>query len=486
MNINTILIITCAIINIVEVESDCNEQFRCLSELLKDFIKTYNKFDVIVQETRQNDNRYPETIKTIEIASYYLNNFIKQIIYLFKLQLEGHFSKLDESQTKDYEYDILTLNAAKIATDSNIKKVNTPREGNRKMIKTDLKNNDIHRGIGYRNSTSDAVSVKDINDIDEYYDSESENTTDYLGIDYIELYKDTTNEPIKILNITDAYNVTTKSNKVNNETEVLSNNINEGVDENSTISIQHRCSFNGTHNDFSSSVFPWIATIFIKNGNNEQFEYYCDGVLLSDTVILTAAQCVNNNGTTVDPEDVIVVLGKRSLLVMSENEKVVKIKKIEVHIEYKKEVNDAADNDISFLILEEPVILGDLIQPACVLYEDKYEDFIEENLDLATTGWAFSGELTAIMFDKEKSKECDSEAKTENIFCANYNNDVTVCPSYGNGFFTRATDNIWYLRGLRTGDPAEKGFCYNTGVYYTDLIEHMDRIKFHLREFYMN
>ncbi|KPJ17220.1 hypothetical protein RR48_00824 [Papilio machaon] len=115
--------------------------------------------------------------------------------------------------------------------------------------------------------------------------------------------------------------------------------------------------------------------------------------------------------------------------------------------------------------------------PACLLNEDRLEDFIEDNLDIVTTGWAISGELSVVPFDKQKSKDCDSDAHSENIFCANYSNDVTVCPSYGSLFVTRSPEDIWCVRGLRTGDPSKKGFCYNNGVFYTDLLQYMNWIE---------
>ncbi|XP_013147117.1 PREDICTED: serine protease gd-like isoform X2 [Papilio polytes] len=236
-----------------------------------------------------------------------------------------------------------------------------------------------------------------------------------------------------------------------------------------------QCNFNFT-NDIRSTVFPWIATIFLKNGTSDQFDYYCDGVMLNEKTILTSAQCVNINGTTVNADHVIIILGKRSLLMMGDKEKVLKIVQIKVHPEFKRNGKEA-ENDIALLELEHRVEYDSAVMPACLLTEDRLEDFIEENLDIVTTGWAISGELSVVPFDKQKSKDCDSDAHSENIFCANYNNDVTVCPSYGSLFVTRSPEDTWCVRGLRTGDPSKKGFCYNNGVFYTDLLQYMNWIQ---------
>ncbi|CAG5052450.1 unnamed protein product [Parnassius apollo] len=339
----------------------------------------------------------------------------------------------------------------------------------------------------------------DLEEFVDYYDFADDNTTDYPIIDYIDLYKDTTNELVQVF--------VTNSNIEKNSDYVTEISLNymqkedKHVGENSDSSIQQLCNFNGTYNDITRSVFPWITAIFLKNGTSDQFEYYCDGVLLSDRFILTAAQCVIQNNATVDAENIIVLLGKKSLLALAENEKAVKIRKIILH-EYYTNKNEKVENDLAILEIEELISFNDAAQPACVLMDEASKDLIEDNLEIATTGWAVTGELTFVPFDKEKSKNCNNGSRLDDVFCANYNNadsfthrgailpnftqtkllakDVTVCPSYGGVFVSRAIDNIWYLRGLRTGDPTQKSFCINTGILYTHLLKYIEWIQIYM------
>ncbi|KAI8423502.1 hypothetical protein MSG28_012613, partial [Choristoneura fumiferana] len=158
-----------------------------------------------------------------------------------------------------------------------------------------------------------------------------DNTTDYLAIDYIDLYKDTTNEDVEY---TPATYIPTTTEAV-----IKSLEVNET---------------NGIY-----SVFPWIATVFIKNNENNQFDYICDGAVLSERVVLTAARCILRENVTVDVENILVILGKRSLQENGPNEKV-----------------------------------------------------------LRTTGWHVTGQLTPIYFDKESSKTCKKNTDALTTFCA--------------------------------------------------------------------
>ncbi|CAH2057851.1 unnamed protein product, partial [Iphiclides podalirius] len=239
--------------------------------------------------------------------------------------------------------------------------------------------------------------------------------------------------------------------------------------------VQQQCSFNGSIEEFTRAVFPWIAAIFVKNGKSEQFDYYCDGALLSDRAILTAANCVSHNMTVVEADDVIVVLGKGSLKTMGDKEKVVKVSEIRLHDNFTSKYEDG--HDLAVIRIDEPISSSDAVHPACLATGNDTDDFIKDDFDIATTGWAISNELTPICLDREKSKLCQKDVISDDTFCANYNNDVTTCPSYGGVFAAKAADEVWRLRGLRTGDPSQKGFCINTGVFYTDLLLHTEWIQ---------
>ncbi|XP_013147116.1 PREDICTED: venom prothrombin activator vestarin-D1-like isoform X1 [Papilio polytes] len=458
MKLQSFLVISC-VWQSMAMQNECREHYKCLSDFLKEFIASYHKFDIVVKETKYNDNKAPKTLtKTIEISSNNINNFIRQLLTLFNLEVEDQFVGSAGHLRKDNR---VTIHVSEIATESyDYKKDIEAVTSIQSLVKHTNENKRTKNRHNKHKPESKIRTNTTGDEIDDYYDDHT-NSSDYPAVDYIDFYKDTTNEPIKILDmpIEKAY---LKKSK-------------DAYKMDSKLCQSDQCNFNFT-NDIRSTVFPWIATIFLKNGTSDQFDYYCDGVMLNEKTILTSAQCVNINGTTVNADHVIIILGKRSLLMMGDKEKVLKIVQIKVHPEFKRNGKEA-ENDIALLELEHRVEYDSAVMPACLLTEDRLEDFIEENLDIVTTGWAISGELSVVPFDKQKSKDCDSDAHSENIFCANYNNDVTVCPSYGSLFVTRSPEDTWCVRGLRTGDPSKKGFCYNNGVFYTDLLQYMNWIQ---------
>ncbi|XP_053620362.1 clotting factor B-like isoform X2 [Plodia interpunctella] len=219
----------------------------------------------------------------------------------------------------------------------------------------------------------------------------------------------------------------------------------------------------------STAVFPWIATIFIKNETRDnQFEYYCDGALLNNRFVLTAGRCIKINNVTVNPDNILIVLGKKSLHAVGEDEKVHKVKSIKTHENFTIR-DEGAKNDLTALELDGATSFNGAIQPADIIGD------ISDVENEATTAWGFTGELTQIVFDKEASRKCTINSSSENTFCATYSNDVALCPSYGGLHVVRQADR-WYLRGIRTGDPEQRGICLNRDVTYTDLLKYKDWI----------
>ncbi|XP_059044979.1 coagulation factor X-like [Achroia grisella] len=191
-------------------------------------------------------------------------------------------------------------------------------------------------------------------------------------------------------------------------------------------------------------------------------------------IVKVPGRCVTTNPTktTIDPEDLIVILGKKSLHSVSGNEKVYKIKSIILHENYIIK-DGVVENDLAILVLREPADFNKDVGAACMFGE---QDIIIDYQQTGTTAWSLSGDLTPIYFDKEKSRACNQENKVENTFCATYGDDVALCPSYGGLHATKHTDNKWYLHGIRTGDPTARRICVERDIKYTALINFIDWI----------
>ncbi|XP_013168623.1 PREDICTED: uncharacterized protein LOC106118509 [Papilio xuthus] len=175
-------------------------------------------------------------------------------------------------------------------------------------------------------------SIDGVDNEFDYFDLPKRNKRDYQIVDdYIEVlnsklidYNFIIDETTAINNLVDVNGVFKDKNRVDKKNVGI---LDEYDFKRRTNQCQpnDQCNFNSS-NDIASTVFPWIATIFLKNGTSDQFDYYCDGVLLNEKTILTSAQCVNINGTTINADHVIIILGKRSLLMMGDKEKVLKVR----------------------------------------------------------------------------------------------------------------------------------------------------------------
>ncbi|XP_050676039.1 uncharacterized protein LOC126972974 isoform X2 [Leptidea sinapis] len=200
-----------------------------------------------------------------------------------------------------------------------------------------------------------------------------------------------------------------------------------------------------------ADVFSWIAAIFVKN-TTDQFEYRCDGALLSSTVVITAARCVESTRA----EDVIIILGKTSLNITKDTEKIVRVNNIIVHENF-----TASDDDIASLQID-AADETETISVSCLGDELDYDKAM-------TTGWAVSGDLTPIYFNKKKSESCQMSRK----ICGAYGNDVVVCPSYG-GIFATERNKTWHLLGIRSTISSRGNFCVHEPVYYTRLCDYAE------------
>ncbi|KAI5632710.1 trypsin domain-containing protein [Phthorimaea operculella] len=215
-----------------------------------------------------------------------------------------------------------------------------------------------------------------------------------------------------------------------------------------------RCASHSNDTSNPASVFPWLVAIFIKNGTNNQFDYYCDGTLLSDKAVLTAARCLQRGNETVNADDVITFLGKRSLQNTAQGEVILRVQQLTIHPNFSLQ-NQAAD--LAVLQLEEPVVFTDLIQPACLVDDGETDEAV-------ATAW---GETLSLIKFAEKNHTCVGEP-VDNTFCATYGASVALCPSYG-GVYAALESGRWCAAGVRTGDVTKRGLCFDKTVAFTDL-----------------
>ncbi|XP_045507194.1 uncharacterized protein LOC123703288 isoform X1 [Colias croceus] len=445
------------LINLVcMVSCECDNYASCLNIFVNNFFKNVNYFEP-VQTT-------DDTLDFIDFGKENINKILSGVSGFLKDEVKGtldldteHHSITQNNGTKifiktfvineepnfdleDAIFDDAYLNESNKETDEQISK-NVDSTEDVKIndsVSTENIPKKINSTIEKTTQSPKHIEENEIPDVDYNFD---DNSTDYSNIDYIELYKDTTNEYIGFT--TEAQ---IKDTGDNNKIKSHANNRNK--------TYYHSDSCPGGTSDDVTTVYTWIAAIFIKNGT-DQFQYYCDGAILSPNVIITAARCVNF--TTA--EDILVILGKTSLQQIFDSEKMIKIKEVIIHENFTN-----TNDDLAILKTEDAIETSETISIACLYDSDEYTEAL-------TTGWAISGNLTAIDFYKDKSEECSSSSS----ICGVYRNDITHCPSFG-GIFA-AKHKGWYLKGIRSTEDENRTMCIHAPVYYTPLYNYVDWIR---------
>ncbi|XP_060807782.1 coagulation factor IX isoform X1 [Amyelois transitella] len=471
VNMNLKILVLCVVF-FVEAKSECSDYITCLSELIHGF------FGINPKNSTINDN-FNETNETdlFEIKDFsnaHLYRILDKVSSIVKDNVTGDIIE-SRSKTAEFMNDKTKVlikvfdfdksdfeNNAKIDDKEEQQVFVTSTNATEEMnVSTNTENPKDHlltTDLIYQvNDMAESVVNFEDNLIlpDNYFELE-ENNTDYPNIDYLEIYKDVTVENV-------VFEPT--------ELPVISKDIEFGneIDSNVIDVLDEKSNSLDKVDSGISDVFPWIVTIYIKNeSKDDQYEYYCDGVLLNDRFVLTAGRCVNINNVTSSVEDLLIVLGKASLHSVGEHEMVRKVKTIITHENFTI-YDGGAVNDLALMELDEPADLNSNAQGAVMIADDS-------DVELgATTAWGFTGELTPIIFDTEASKKCEANPEYENLFCAIYGNNIALCPSYGGLHVVKQTDR-WYLRGIRTGDPERRGICLNRNVVFTELSNYKDWI----------
>ncbi|XP_061705005.1 chymotrypsin-C-like isoform X2 [Cydia pomonella] len=207
------------------------------------------------------------------------------------------------------------------------------------------------------------------------------------------------------------------------------------------------------------------------NPDNKQFEYICDGILLSERVVLTTARCVIKANVTVDADNILIIMGKRSLQSMGVNEKVLRVKSIKIHDNFVS-TREMVDNDLVIAVLAEPVAYNVDIQPAPLGLDDK-----SAPLATATTGWHASGPLQPLYLKLQSTEKSRMDVNCNKLFCATLGDSETTCPSYGGLLIERQDYDQWRLKGIASGSPTNTGVCFNKHLTFTKIENYLDWIK---------
>lgn len=115
-----------------------------------------------------------------------------------------------------------------------------------------------------------------------------------------------------------------------------------------------------THGDW-----PWMVAIYVNRPSGLSFN--CGGTLLNSRSVVTAAHCMRTSSGIRQPREILLWLGRHSLINWQEDGAVVSnVERIFIHPDCKKYSSESFDADIAILTMDRQVSYTTYIRPICL------------------------------------------------------------------------------------------------------------------------
>lgn len=167
--------------------------------------------------------------------------------------------------------------------------------------------------------------------------------------------------------------------------------------------------------------------------------FNCGGTLISSKSVITAAHCINTSTKNYRADEVVLYLGRYSLIDWSEVGTVAtNVEQILIHTDYKKQ-RDSFDADIAILIMTKRIEFNEFVRPACLWPGTSSIQEIEGQKGIVV-GWGKDGQSNIVSNIPKKvslpivnsitcvqTSESLSKAVSNRTFCAGTLNGDGPC-----------------------------------------------------------
>lgn len=110
--------------------------------------------------------------------------------------------------------------------------------------------------------------------------------------------------------------------------------------------------------------WPWMVAIYLNKPTGLSFN--CGGSLISSKVVISAAHCINTSTKNYKPNEVLLWLGRYSLIDWSEVGAISSnVEEIIIHVDYKRQ-RESYDADIALLVMNKQVEFNQYVRPVCL------------------------------------------------------------------------------------------------------------------------
>lgn len=239
--------------------------------------------------------------------------------------------------------------------------------------------------------------------------------------------------------------------------------------------------------------YPWMVSLRLFRNQN-LYDHFCAGVLISNTVVMTAAHCVAKQTES----ELLAVLGLYYRQDISEyaTNNTYSISKIILH-------ENSTENDIALLILSKHVNIGANIKPICLPVGLKHDIFY--GYEAYVAGWGLKSlnepsnklqhaRMNLLNNSDSRCSKYLKDSEMNNLYCAleskgNNTNEVvelsTICSGDSGGPLFVLFKNKWILLGIvsfvqtfLTTNESTEYFCDPTlPSFYTNVPFYLDWIN---------
>jgi secreted trypsin-like serine protease len=212
----------------------------------------------------------------------------------------------------------------------------------------------------------------------------------------------------------------------------------------------------GGHEALPGSA-PWQAMLTLRA---KQWQPACGGVIIHESLIVTAAHCLRNSRISVESEaDIKVKVGKHMRNQQDGQEVINRVEEMLIHDHFDR---NNFDHDLAILRLHTSITFTDFIRPICIGDEDQLARLLTPGKYGTLTGWGQldnSGQLPDALnevrlpvVDRGTCANSSIYPFTQNMFCAGFGQATRgdSCKGDSGGPFSVKDPNTqrWYLGGI--------------------------------------